>query len=233
MGAVKGLMALFTRRDLLIGGAVLALVAASCPRLMERMEANRGEAVQAEVRDWSSAQSPRRAAAIAANEAAVLEDLRKVIAGQAAYRAANHGFYDRRLDCLGFPSQCIPSYPPSAPTFLDARLASLRNDHGYRRSFTPGPDLPVVPAVASATSVAAYRYDAWPLMIGHDGVRAFAADASGRICFTRSGAPVSEGPAGQLDPSCLTLEPSDPKAPSDAATAATAPSPLALFVRYR
>jgi hypothetical protein len=190
---------------------------------MERMEANRGVAVQAEVRDWSSAQSPRQAATIAANEAAVLEDVRTVIAAQAAYRAANHGFYDRRLDCLVFPSQCIPSYPASAPAFVDTRLASLRNDHGYHRSFTPGPDLPVVPGVASVSSVTSYRYDAWPVMAGRDGVRAFAADASGRICFTRSRAPVTTGPQGSLEPGCSTLEPSDPKAPSAAPSAATLP----------
>ena len=71
------------------------------------------------------------------NESAILGDLRIVISAQAAYAAANAGFYDSRLECLAKPWDCIPGYPRSAPAFLDADLAS--NDYvrrGYRRMFT-------------------------------------------------------------------------------------------------
>ena len=183
----------FTRRDLLIGGAVLIVLAGLVAGLIEWRFANRAAIVRTDTRDWASAQSARRAVSTAANEAAVLEDLRKVIAGQAAYRAVNHGFYDGRLDCLVSPQECIPFYPPNAPTFLDRRLATLVIDSGYLRSFTAGPSPPLIPSDASSTSVTTYRYDAWPAWpgFGHSGVRAFAADATGRICFTSGGTPVS------------------------------------------
>ncbi len=212
----------FTRRDLLIGGAVL-LSAGLVYRLMAAMFASTPAIVPADPLDWVGPQSRLRPDAMAANEAAVLEDLRKVIAGQTAYRAANHGFYDGRLECLAYPASCIPSYPPNAPTFLDRRLAGLRNDSGYRVSFTAGSSPEVIPFVSSVSSVTTYRYDAWPRMVGHDGVRAFAADATGRICFTPGGTPVSHVSGAELDPSCSTLEPLEPKVPSDAPTAVPTP----------
>ena len=199
----------FTARDLLIVGAVLVLPSLVF-LLMKAMFAT-PTIVPADALDWVGPQSRLRPDSIAANEAAVLEDVRKVIAGQAAYRSVNHGFYDGRLDCLVSPQQCIPFYPPTAPAFLDSRLASLVIDSGYLRSFTAGPGPATVPANVSATSVTTYRYDAWPRMVGHDGVRAFAADATGRICFTSGGTPVSQLSEGRLDPGCSTLEPLEPK----------------------
>ena len=216
-------MKTFTRRELLIAGAVLVLPSLVF-LLMKAMFATE-PAIVADPLDWVGPQSRLGPDRIAANEAAVLEDIRKVIAGQAAYRAANHGFYDSALSCLTLPSNaaCIPSYPPSAPTFLDSRLASLNVKSGYFRSFTAGPELPGVPGHASASSVTTYRYDAWPRIVGHDGVRAFAADATGRICFTSGGTPVGQVSEGKLDPSCSTLEPLEPKAPTDAPTAPPTP----------
>jgi hypothetical protein len=211
-----------TRRDLLIGGAVLVLPGLVF-LLMKAMFATEPAIVQTDPLDWVGPQSRLRPDSIAANEAAVLEDIRKVIAGQAAYRAVNHGFYEGRLDCLVSPEQCIPFYPRSAPTFLDSRLASLVIHSGYLRSFTAGSGPAPIPGKASATSVTAYRYDAWPRMVGHDGVRAFAADATGRICFTSGGTPVSQVSEGKLEPSCSTLEPFEPNVPSDAPTAPPTP----------
>jgi len=209
----------FTLRDRLIGVAVLVALAGVVPSLIEWMVATRAAIVQTDTRAVASAQSTRRAVSIAANEAAVLEDIHKVIAGQAAYRAVNHGFYDGRLGCLVSPKQCILFYPPNAPTFLDSRLATLANDSGYRRSFTAGPSPPLVPSDASASSVTTYRYDAWPSLVGHSGVRAFAADATGRICFASEGTPVIQVSKGKLEPSCTSLELFEPKRPSNAPTA--------------
>lgn len=202
-----------TRRELLIAGAVLVLPGLVFV-LMKAMFATEPEVVTDPL-DWVGPQSRRGPGKIAANEAAALEDVRKVIAAQAAYRAVNHGFYDSRLECLVSPQQCIFPYPPSAPpAFLDSRLASLRMVSGYRRSFTAGPGPATVPADASATSVTTYRYDAWPAMVGHDGLRAFAADATSRICFTSGGSPVSQVSEGKLEPGCSTVEIFEPTAPS-------------------
>ena len=64
---------------------------------------------------------------------------------------------------------------------------------------------PTVPT-ASPTSTPTYRYDATPMVIGQTGVRGFAADSSGRICFTVDGVPVTAGtPVGTLPGTCSDL----------------------------
>ena len=63
-------------------------------------------------------------ARVAANESAALGDIRTLMSAQASYRSANAGFFDANLSCLNYPfAGCIPSYPTSAPTFLDSLLA--------------------------------------------------------------------------------------------------------------
>jgi type IV pilus assembly protein PilA len=147
-------------------------------------------------------------ARVSANEAATLGDIRTVISAQAAYQSANSGFYDGSLSCLADPSNgaCIPSYPAFAPTFLDSQLCSQQVKSGYGRSFQSGAVIaPLLPA-ASPTSTAAYRYDATPVQIGQTGVRGFAADFSGRICFTTNGALVAAGASvGNLPGTCLDI----------------------------
>ena len=145
-------------------------------------------------------------ARVSANESATLGDIRTLISSQAAYQSANSGFYDSALSCLTQPSTgCIPSYPTIAPTFLDSQLASLNAKSGYNRTFVGGgPVNPTVPT-ASPTSTPVYRYDATPLVIGQTGVRGFAADSSGRICFTVDGSPVPAGGAGTLPGTCQDL----------------------------
>ena len=145
-------------------------------------------------------------ARVSANESATLGDIRTLISAQAAYQSANSGFYDGNLSCLTDPDNgCIPSYPSIAPTFLDSQLASTQAKSGYNRSFLGSAAITNVPT-ASTTSVATYRYDATPLNIGQTGVRGFAADASGRICFTVDGVSVAAGnPAASLPGTCSDL----------------------------
>ena len=147
-------------------------------------------------------------ARVSANESATLGDIRTLISSQAAYQSANSGFYDSALSCLTQPSNgsCIPSYPTIAPTFLDSQLASLNAKSGYNRTFVGGGAVnPTVPT-ASPTSTPVYRYDATPLVIGQTGVRGFAADSSGRICFTVDGTPVPAGlTPGELPGTCSDL----------------------------
>ena len=145
---------------------------------------------------------------VAANESATIGDIRTIISAQAAYRTANGGFYDSRLDCLVDPDEagCIPSYATNAPSFLDSQLASLTSKAGYNRWFI-GADAPSpIPATSSTTSVRKYRYDATPLTVGLTGVRGFAGSNEDRICVTDDGSPVPAGvTAADLPPNCQQL----------------------------
>ena len=145
-------------------------------------------------------------ARVSANESATLGDIRTLISAQAAYQSANSGFYDSNLACLTAPAVgCIPSYPTIAPTFLDSQLASQQAKSGYNRSFSFGVLFAAVPT-ASVTSTAVYAYDATPVVIGQTGVRGFAADSSGRICFTVNGVSVAAGAStGTLPGNCADL----------------------------
>jgi len=122
---------------------------------------------------------------VSANESATLGDIRTLISAQAAYHAANGGFYGP-LTCLVEPSgaNCIPSYPATGPIFLDSQLASLNAKSGYGRSFQPGPP------TGLRQDMPCYAYHATPTVIGQTGVRGFGADCSGVICFTNDGSPV-------------------------------------------
>jgi prepilin-type N-terminal cleavage/methylation domain-containing protein len=143
-------------------------------------------------------------ARVSANESATLGDIRTLISAQAAYQSANGGFYDGNLDCLTDPDTCIPQYPTNAPTFLDSQLASQQSKSGYNRSFL-GANAPAPPpASSSPSSMSVYSYDATPVNIGQTGVRGFAADSSGRICFTNDGTPVG-AVGGVLPPNCQDL----------------------------
>ena len=126
-------------------------------------------------------------ARVSANEAASIGDIRTVISAQAAYQSANGGWYAQAMSCMSLPSSCIPSYPTSAPTFLDTAVAGLLAKSGYNRSFTPG----TVPAnlgpLAMPGSVASYVYSASPVTAGQTGVRGFGGDASGVICIDVTG----------------------------------------------
>jgi type IV pilus assembly protein PilA len=128
-------------------------------------------------------------ARVSANESATVGDVRTVISGQAAYQSANGGWYDGALSCLSDPSNgsCIPSYPTSAPTFLDSAIAGQIPKSGYNRSFAPGdPPLPDC-GTNSPTCVASYAYLTSPVNQGQTGVRAFGGDSSGVLCVMPDG----------------------------------------------
>lgn len=115
-------------------------------------------------------------------EARVIADLRTLSSGEQAYQSANGGFYDRP-QCLGAPVGCIPGYPPEGPTFLDSRIADLRERHGYHRRFHPGPPAPADQVGgASRSSLTAWAYTAVPVVRGHTGRRSFCIDETGSLC---------------------------------------------------
>jgi len=137
-------------------------------------------------------------ARVSANEAATIGDLRTVVSALAAYNSSNGGFYDGNLSCLVDPGNCIPSYPPTAPNFLDSQLASIQPKSGYTRSYqTDAPG--IVGPSSSNTSANAYVYHGTPVVATQSGVRGFAADASGTLCSTPSGAQVGVTLAPSID----------------------------------
>ena len=136
-------------------------------------------------------------ARVSANESATIGDIRTVISAEAAYHSSNGGYYGG-LTCLNLPSAagCIPSYPSTAPTFLDSQIAYLNSKSGYDRSFEENP-LP--------GGIACYTYHATPSVANQTGVRGFAGDCSGRLCYTPDGVAVATVLAS-LMPGCSSLQ---------------------------
>ena len=143
-------------------------------------------------------------ARVSSNESATIGDVRAVLSAQAVYHSVNGGFYDGNLGCLSNPQACIPSYPVGAPTFLDSNMASLNTKSGYARLFAGG--TPVVAPNFSPSSVGAYKYDALPVIVGQTGIRAFAGDHSGRVCYTPAGTVVPAAAGGGMDPNCAGIQ---------------------------
>ena len=110
-----------------------------------------------------------------ANEAAVIGDTRTVISAEAAYHAANSGYYGS-ITCLAVPSGCIPDYPAAGPTFLDGAIAAGPDvtKQGYRRRWM---DTPV--AGPGPGSIQAFCYGANPSVPNKTGVRAFGGETAG------------------------------------------------------
>jgi prepilin-type N-terminal cleavage/methylation domain-containing protein len=135
-------------------------------------------------------------ARVSANESATIGDIRTVISAEAAYHSANGGFYGT-ITCLTAPSDaaCIPSYPATAPTFLDSQLSFLSAKSGYERSFEES---------AIPGGIGCYAYHATPSVPNQTGVRGFAGDCSGRICYTPAGTIVPTVTA-TLTPGCSVL----------------------------
>jgi len=150
-------------------------------------------------------------ARVSANEAATIGDIRTVISAQAAYQSANGGWYESAFSCLNGPSNnCIPNYPANSPTFLDSQIASLAAKSGYSRSFTGGlAPTGINTNISSGTSTTSYVYFATPTSQGQTGVRGFAGDSSGILCFSTNGAlPATTGTVGLNagDPTCNVLQ---------------------------
>jgi type IV pilus assembly protein PilA len=121
-------------------------------------------------------------ARISANESGMIGDIRTVISGQAAYQSANSGFYGD-MTCLGTAVQvgnaaCIPGYPGTGPSFLDANIVALTTKSGYARSF----DRIAAPAGngVDAGDLVGFCYQGSPAS-AQGGVRSFGGDSSGVV----------------------------------------------------
>jgi prepilin-type N-terminal cleavage/methylation domain-containing protein len=137
-------------------------------------------------------------ARVSANESAAIGDIRTVISAQAAYHSASGGNYGRAT-CLLAPAGagCLPSYPANGPTFLDSVIAALVPKAGYGRSLDESAAVP--------GGLSCYVYHATPLAAGQTGVRGFAGDCSGVICFTPDGVNVPTG-GGAMVPGCVAIQ---------------------------
>jgi prepilin-type N-terminal cleavage/methylation domain-containing protein len=146
-------------------------------------------------------------ARVSANESATIGDIRTVISAEAAYQSANGGWYDK-ITCLSGPSSCIPSYPATAPTFVDSAIASSAPKSGYARSFETGTTpTGINTAVSSASSLSNYAYLTSPVTNGQTGVRGFGGDASGVLCFTTTGViPPTSNAALTIGSGCNVLQ---------------------------
>ena len=119
-------------------------------------------------------------ARVSANETAAIADVRAMASAEAAYRAANGGYFDVP-QCLADPSGCIPGYVGSS--LVDPSLARLEATQGYRRWFHPGPVALRRSAKVSASSLTSFTFGLSPLARGQTGVRSFCTDATGRVCY--------------------------------------------------
>ena len=129
-------------------------------------------------------------------------DVRTVISGEAAYQAANNGYYDR-IECLLEPSKCVPGYPRDGAPFLDARFAAPRN--GYRPRLDLGARADAGPQ-GSPSSVLSYAY--WLIPDPGRAGRTVCGDATGIVCTLSSSStapPVTKG-ACPIEPGpCVIL----------------------------
>jgi len=138
-------------------------------------------------------------ARVSANEAATTGDIRSVISAEAAYHSASGGYYGT-LSCLVAPdgAGCIPSYPTTAPTFIDSQIGSQQAKSGYNRSMDDTATVPL--------GLSCYVYHATPSNPGQTGVRGFGGGCSGVICATADGTPIPTTGPGAMSPACLPIQ---------------------------
>jgi prepilin-type N-terminal cleavage/methylation domain-containing protein len=141
-------------------------------------------------------------ARVSANEAGTIGDLKAVNSAEQAFSSAA-GAYGA-ITCLSTPSDgaCISSYSAAAPTFLDQNMASLVARSGYNRGFVNGT------AVSGllAGNFDGFLYTATPTTLNQTGVRGFATDASGRVCFTPDGSAVALSGTYSMAATCQVIK---------------------------
>jgi Zn-dependent protease with chaperone function len=139
-------------------------------------------------------------ARVSANESAAIGDVRTMVSAQAAYQAGTGSFGP--LECLAAPATpgCLEGHLANLPQFLDRQMADTSTQRGYRRIFVAGPRKPTR---LSPSGISSYCYAAVPVQPGQTGVRSFAADPTGRICFDRAGENLCQ--EAMLPPDCDLL----------------------------
>jgi type II secretory pathway pseudopilin PulG len=115
----------------------------------------------------------------AANQSAVIRDIRDVIVAEAEYQRHNAGYYGT-LECLNVPRDCLGTGAPTTPLVPPELLLPERA--GYRRTFYPGRDAGYSEGHPHQY-LQTYAYVAYPSSLGATNVRILCGDSTGRICF--------------------------------------------------
>ena len=132
-------------------------------------------------------------------EGQALHLIHEVVSAQEAYRSANRGQFEGRLECLARPWDCIPAYPAKAPVFLDPSHPSLRLVEGsthswgskYEWKFYPGKAPDEFNEFASASSVESWAIVATPLP--NEGFVSFCEDSTRLRCYSHTSRPRVDG----------------------------------------
>jgi prepilin-type N-terminal cleavage/methylation domain-containing protein len=112
-------------------------------------------------------------ARVSANESATQGDIRTFISAAAAYESSSGGNgYASVATCYNQPASatCIPGYSSTAPTFLDANLATTNlTKSGYARTYQPS-------GTAQGAGKDGMCYQAQPSTLNRTGTRSFGGD---------------------------------------------------------
>ena len=133
-------------------------------------------------------------ARVSANEAATIGDSRAMSSAALGYQTNNGGLYGP-ISCLSTPSgaTCIANYSTSSPTFLDTAMTNTSQARsGYNRTYS------------TSSSQNGFAYASAPVSANQTGVRYFATDGSGRICFSQT-APLNLTDAA-MDQTCSVIK---------------------------
>jgi hypothetical protein len=125
---------------------------------------------------------PMARATLIINESSTIGDLRAIGRAQTAYRAASHGRFAPKLECLSDARSCIAGYKGGPVMEQPERLASPRD--GYVRELHA--------VKTDASGALGYVMTAVPEAPNTSGVRAFCADSTGQVCEVKAGAKTAD-----------------------------------------
>ena len=111
---------------------------------------------------------------------------------------SNHGYYDA-LACLGSPACIDRSNPDHYQGLIAADVIGLRDYHGYRLSFHPGPRASTPSRHPLSTPLTEFAMVLVPHAAGKATPRALCGDRTGRIYVTRGTRPPRVGAGRCLD----------------------------------
>jgi type IV pilus assembly protein PilA len=133
-------------------------------------------------------------ARIAANESAMVGDMRAVVSAEQTFCSTASAYAP--IACLPHPSACFAA--AGVAPMIDVALADTTlNKSGYDREFFPG-------AATLGGLLQGYVYGGVPVSPGRTGVKGFAADYTGRICWMADGT-IPPNSGGALDPCASPL----------------------------
>ena len=135
-------------------------------------------------------------ARVSANEAATIGDSRAMSSAALGYQTNNGALYGP-ITCLSTPSgtSCIANYLSSSPTFLDTAMTNTAIQRsGYNRSYQ------------LSSTQNGFAYSSAPASPNQTGVRYFATDGSGRICYNQTAPLTINAAEATMDATCAVIK---------------------------